>query len=553
MPAINDIFTQIIDSKMTVPYIFDADKILQAEKGKKDLKKNLKDCMHYILHTIITKSDRIDIIEQIKECGFIRLNATYLRDICGDRYIDAIRLLEKNNVIEVTPGYMNNFYSKGFRLIGAYSGCETKEILLRAGGPIEKKYLVYNQEKHDKNITLLKKIPYITKWYDKDKLKVDSQKAHDYLEFYRKKMRDQIPLDIDSLKKVQIENRITQRYNSANRTVKSIIAGDFKLTRDGKDNRLHTTISSVKKEFRGFFTYADSALIGIDIRASQPYLLNHLMTDITQPHQEPELNIHNIYPELSDILHSPIHQDQYTIMLRTFESSRVADSNNFGSFNWTADFYKYMVDRDKIMFPNDRVFSERSKTKSDMMVILFFTHENKYNIAYWQRFAALFLKESWVIQYFDALSRKYNQNFLPIFLQRLESRIMLDIICKIISEELPNAPLITIHDSVLTTLDFVDDVEKIIKDSLTKITGIVPGLKRDAETSDEILSGLEKTAVEDYYDIFTSLSKDKASTIMNSNTPLLKKIPKWEGEVLLSTRFVDTEIETPLPEGPYNS
>ena len=57
-------------------------------------------------------------------------------------------------------------------------------------------------------------------------------------------------------------------------------------------------------------------------------------------------------------------------------------------------------------------------------------------------------------------------------LQRIESEIMIQNVCKRISLEHPALPIFTIHDSVLTTDGNQEYVAKIIKEEAFKITGL---------------------------------------------------------------------------------
>lgn len=78
------------------------------------------------------------------------------------------------------------------------------------------------------------------------------------------------------------------------------------------------------------------------------------------------------------------------------------------------------------------------------------------------------------------LIKKNNKNRLAIILQRIESYLFLDVICKKISKENPNIPLFTIHDSIATTEEYVDIVDETTYNTLTDYVGYPPKLKREA-------------------------------------------------------------------------
>jgi folylpolyglutamate synthase/dihydropteroate synthase len=72
---------------------------------------------------------------------------------------------------------------------------------------------------------------------------------------------------------------------------------------------------------------------------------------------------------------------------------------------------------------------------------------------------------------FAAIKRK-DHRALSHILQRIESEIMIQNVCKRISSEHPTLPIFTIHDSVLTTDGNQEYIAKIIKEEALKIIGL---------------------------------------------------------------------------------
>jgi hypothetical protein len=71
------------------------------------------------------------------------------------------------------------------------------------------------------------------------------------------------------------------------------------------------------------------------------------------------------------------------------------------------------------------------------------------------------------------------KNFLPVLLQNIEADCILDYSTKLISKQNPEIPLFTIHDSIVTTSDNIEIVEKQFRKYLRKYFGIIPELKRE--------------------------------------------------------------------------
>jgi hypothetical protein len=63
---------------------------------------------------------------------------------------------------------------------------------------------------------------------------------------------------------------------------------------------------------------------------------------------------------------------------------------------------------------------------------------------------------------------------LAVKLQQVESDAILNVVCKRVSKELSKAPIFTIHDSILTTPEYIDDVRHIMVIELGKYVGLKP-------------------------------------------------------------------------------
>jgi len=72
---------------------------------------------------------------------------------------------------------------------------------------------------------------------------------------------------------------------------------------------------------------------------------------------------------------------------------------------------------------------------------------------------------------------KGHHNTLPILLQRFEANLVLHKACKIISENRQEIPILTLHDSIITTEENVNYVYNILKNVLTDAIGLPPELK----------------------------------------------------------------------------
>jgi len=75
----------------------------------------------------------------------------------------------------------------------------------------------------------------------------------------------------------------------------------------------------------------------------------------------------------------------------------------------------------------------------------------------------------------DAVQRLNKPN-LPTLLQSIEAKVMLSYISKEITLKWPAAPVFTVHDCVMTTAEYVENVKEVMEKHLYNLTSIVPQL-----------------------------------------------------------------------------
>ncbi|GGK41505.1 hypothetical protein GCM10007963_06880 [Lutibacter litoralis] len=135
-------------------------------------------------------------------------------------------------------------------------------------------------------------------------------------------------------------------------------------------------------------------------------------------------------------------------------------------------------------------FKDRESVKSVVFEVLF--TDNRFIGQKGAEKKRLFKKKfTEVYNLFSILKRK-NKTVLPILLQRIESYLIIDVIAKRISKEIPEAPIFTIHDSITTTEEYYFKVRKIMDEELTLAVGFKPSLKREEWCKSNIEKYLEE-------------------------------------------------------------
>jgi hypothetical protein len=73
--------------------------------------------------------------------------------------------------------------------------------------------------------------------------------------------------------------------------------------------------------------------------------------------------------------------------------------------------------------------------------------------------------------------KRYDYTALPIKLQKLEADLIIYTVIDRILSEIPNIPIYTIHDSILTISEYTEYVAQVIEDESVIKYGIKPKLK----------------------------------------------------------------------------
>jgi hypothetical protein len=533
-----------------LPSNFDVDDFLKKEKSNVTKRKNIKAAMYYILNTLYNMSMQRKYRVYFEENGGHPLSSKIMNDILGKRYLEALNLLEKHGVISRSGSYQVGEKSKLVSLTEKYSSTEIKIRQIPSDANISKKILDNRLLIQNENQTALGKIPFVTKWFDPSRLSVNEKTVHGFIEFYRAELIGRIPNKLPKGRtSEEIISRINQRVNSMLDTMNSFRRGEMRLSKTGKDHRLHSFLSNTKKELRTLYLFDGKPMVSLDLKSSQPYLFTYLLNPKNWVFIKQD-----IFPELfTDILTQEEQHQLYSIlMFGGFNGIKSTMSNNkpgFYDILWENDFYSLLVERAKSENMVD-VFPDRAAAKKAMMMLLFDDGWYKDDSKEFQLFSKWFTHEAELIKLIKQLSRivKSNSsdhdtaviNILPILLQRVESRIILEEICEVISQELPDAPLLPVHDCIQTTEEYVEEVFLIMERELKRIVGITPGIKIKKCSQQQTLNELSKLADEDMLEIINK--KSKGSIRMGIKPPFLLSLPEKDFDMLISDRYINPDF-----------
>lgn len=442
-----------------IPENLDIDKILS---NKPPTFKYERDCFVYLLHLINDIPSRNK--ELISEFTQIYSPLVQRRIYHYKKYLN---YLEKHKVILSQQGYSTLFgKSKG------YAFCDKYETPVRPVN-ITKRTLIKSIIRFididnmgiESNLNIEpfinRDLLYLTKWLN-NHLTIDFVSATNYLlNEYEKDLKKKV--------KQRIANR---KFCSRMLVVHRIHKGDFQFTIDNNAGRLYTVLTQIKKELRQFISYNGKKLVAVDIKNSQPYLSSVLFS-------EEHYNLNNCEKAIQH--YNPLYriEENYSIFKNMLtEARKKKDIPTFLSIISKGKIYEYFgteLQNNSILDKNLNSTEIRKKAKKMLMNLLFGENDYKYFFEY-----ARVLRQVFPSVYEMFYFMKYNKhNSLACFLQNLEANLVLDIACKIISEERPELEIFTIHDSIVTTEGNEEYVNGVLHEVLNRYIGLPPSLKNE--------------------------------------------------------------------------
>jgi len=455
----------------------------------------------FVLLSLIKEIPARNKREGLTVDGFTKLHSTLLRQYVHDynKYLD---YLIKHEIIETDAHYIPGKKSRGYRIAKQY---RSRVNCSRIKNPsLGRRLKMVQQDVPYKYKALFKHL---------NGLEIDYNNASDFTKkLLNHRMKYPEARAWDKQKK-RYKNPLNQ-YESAFINIHYLNDKSFYFFVDDNVHRLHTNITNMQSSLRNYLTWKGHKLASVDISNSQPYLSCLLFSPafydnantnrkVGRPlKQKDQLNLLS-FPQILAQLKSKFSKDPNflsnflmlsnipsnfslsnmvigdTTTLATQETgyntvpNSMQDIALFINLVKNGEFYEYLAKQynEKL----DMSFYDRKNIKVEVLQVLF--TDNRFigqrEAASKRIFKAVFPN---VYKLFS-LFKRGDASLFPRLLQQIEARLILDVICKRITGEKPRIPILTIHDSIATTLPNVDYVKGVMTDELTKYIGIPPNLK----------------------------------------------------------------------------
>ncbi len=499
-----------ISSSINVAGLVDALKVSPTRAA------NLKHKIYYFLSLITDTNDNYRL--NTDNGGYHNLCSSELKQVLGNKdfyFIRELLLNPEDPIIEMDKSWYNpngksrNGYCQGYRLTQKYN---TGEVIYKTI-PHKLAKIILKQEIDKDGNTATPNYKYLLNQFKRNTLTFDPL-VYNYLINFG----NQLMLRVRNNNPYQL-NLI---YNLIGRWLYYIEqikdSGVWSKVSD-KNHRLNSSITNLPRLLRPFLLCNEEPLTCVDISSSQPYILSSVIQSRFYNDISDGYNLYSIYPDLykelidlgnigcidsSTTYSSNNGLNYYYSYSSTTSNTYSTTTTHSSSFMWcnffsttelesirrytrspfNSDFYTYVLDRyySYTNTPSNIQTNDRDKLKGTIMYVLFDDNQNhRNNNQQIQIFQSVFPGvDRWINQVHKIIGK---QRF-SYLLQRAESYLLLNVICREFNNQFPAAPLITIHDGVFTTHEYVQNLNSFVLRRLYDLTGVLAGCKIKASQID---------------------------------------------------------------------
>jgi len=431
-----------------VPAGFDPAEYLPAELHK------YGDYARYILHRIIYGS-----VFERKKKGYVPINAEIMRGYFPKKTLwPKIRDALIGRVIHADGDIIRGKKSCGYMLAGLLAQAPVERVPVQAK-PLAKKILAWRRRS-------------------------EVQLTHPCHRHLRRQLRW---LDLDYEGALAVCGRMRSRKRRIHETSLKLLNAKEISFKPCKYGRVHTNVTRLKSCFRKFLSYKSERLVSMDIKNSQPLFLGLVLLNYYKNGGSLEsFRTFSIKQDVRDIDESLLASlegvkeeeegsgEQHTTnMLSTFGTAPAIngipeDFLHYLDLCQNGQFYEYLMK--ELSIPDNERERKRFKKKTFRV----FYGKTNHDLPLAGVIAKLFPS---VYKAINELKKK-DYKALAHMLQRQESVFVIETVVGRCIDEIPQAFLTTIHDSVVTTPEYAKKVHEIMMDEFAKL-GLKPKIKEE--------------------------------------------------------------------------
>lgn len=422
-------------------------KIEKCYKEQPPLFKHEKEVFYFILDLFF----RLKVYNKnakYTDDGMITISSKYFKAYLSKNYSLYLRWLIKNEII-VCDKIKKTGKSYGYEI---HPSVESKLISINISkdSKVTNK-IIENYNKRQKYHKKLEDHILIMKKFFKKNIKINTKDAIEWIE--------------NNLK----ENKINvNQYCILFLSIKMIDNQEFYFNVNKVNGRLDTNITNLKSDLRKF-------LIGeychIDTKNSQPLIINFILNYIISHYNYKEtpptpLSPPSLGTEYEKILSKELSFSDLSMLKKSpLSAEMIAEFDDYKNATFKNDFYDYLR---KDFSLNFNTISRQDM--KELILRVFFSR----NISY-KKEKALFRSKYPIIYDIIFKLKRERHNKLALCLQRIESEIFINRICKKLVQE--GIVPVTIHDSVIVLSSDKQKAIDIISSVYNEFLGGVPQLE----------------------------------------------------------------------------
>jgi len=450
--------------------------------------------------------------------GYVPMNAQLLQKRCGKKdyrtYLDYLLhtgiLQSDNYFISSKWGFSGK--SRGYRLANR---SENKGFKFKPITDRKLRRTLFRELKENAD----PEYSHLTKWLGaKSLLTIDLPAAMLYLEELRdfwlnnpelnaeQNVKFRLEISKGKSKKISVPKDPRVQFDYAYINALTIYQRAIYSQVDVNVGRLHTPLTNSKSELRHFITHGKERLVSIDLKNSQPYLSNIFFNPAfwsvseekiakNEAKNSDKVDFRSMKATFKFLLNTNNHklpQTNSTPLIILGEMSKLIDIEmvkfdeekilseveQYKKLTSDGSLYEYLKDEFSVVLGS--AFKNKRAVKSIIFTV-FFT-DNRYQDEVKQLFKKLFPV---VTKIFSIIKRK-DRTILPRLLQSIEAYLFLQVITKEVARINSRIPLYTIHDSIVTTEQYVPVVRKVMREVLTRYIGAVPTFSEEKWSPSEL-------------------------------------------------------------------
>jgi hypothetical protein len=473
-------------NRYLIPPNFDFEMLLKTAKPEIRKGEHFKLQSLYAVTTILYERFNVKQNKYAKE-DFTSLKLEYLRNAVPNaeyylKYLIKAKVLQRDNV------YILGKKSFGYRFIPPFYGTPIS-IPSNTKPDVEPNDAVLLWVTEDGA-----NLKYLSRWILSPLFSFDSESAiKQLIADYFKTDKGELPMLFDLIDfsspvgivrrtKDYINKEHEENYNKLVSggivPISLLVIKAHRFTIDQSGYRLHTNISNLRKSLRKHLKYDGKRLIAYDLKNSQPFFLNVLMSPrfwIGNAKSD-YLNYKHLLGPLGTLEGLGMRSAKHTLTMReSFESQYGTTFQLFKKLTLEGNLYEYLANKH-----SERTGKILSRDEIKQMLIGIFFDKNSEERKY------SYVLESTVkdclpglIEFCDSFKTTDEYNKFALILQNIESTTILRMACKNIAQKYPNMPLFTVHDSVATTEDFAPILGPLIASEIELVVGFKPTIKEE--------------------------------------------------------------------------